>query len=84
MRIDSLVGSILGLGPGIPGSNPSLGKIAVFATPSLVWDPDVKQRKPSDRVTLSMGHGGASRKSPNDVPWETLSQKFSRPVSANP
>jgi len=29
-----------------------------------------------------MGHAGASRKSPNDAPWETLSQKLSRSISA--
>ena len=29
-----------------------------------------------------MGHAGASRKSPNDVLWETLSLRLSRPISA--
>ena len=29
-----------------------------------------------------MGHAGASRKSPNDVPWETLCVRISRPISA--
>jgi len=29
-----------------------------------------------------MGHAGASRKSPNDAPWETLSLRLSRPYSA--
>jgi len=29
-----------------------------------------------------MGHAGASRKSPNDAPWETLSLRLSRPISA--
>ena len=29
-----------------------------------------------------MGHAGASRKSPNDAPWETLSLTLSRPISA--
>jgi len=29
-----------------------------------------------------MGHVGASRKSPYDVPWETLSLRLSRPISA--
>ena len=33
-------------------------------------------------VTFSMGHAGASRKSPNDAPWETLSLRLSRPISA--
>jgi len=36
----------------------------------------------SHRVTFSMGHAGASRKSPNDAPWETLSLRLSRPISA--
>ena len=56
--------------------------IKTFATPSSVWDPDVKQRKSSHRVTFSMGHADASRKSPNDAPWKTLSLRLSRPVSA--
>jgi len=35
------------------------------------------------RVTLfSMGHAGASRKSPNDAPWEKRSLRLSRPISA--
>jgi len=29
-----------------------------------------------------MGRAGANRKSPNDAPWETLSLKLSRPISA--
>ena len=33
-------------------------------------------------VTFSMGHASASRKSPNDAPWETLSLRLSRPISA--
>ena len=45
-----------------------------FTTHSLVSDPGVEQRKPSHRVTVSMEHTGASRKSPNDAPWETLRQ----------
>jgi len=36
----------------------------------------------SHRVTFSMGHAGASRKSPNDAPWEKLSLRLSRPISA--
>jgi len=37
------VDSVLGLGPGVPGSIPSPGKNSVsFATPSSVSDPDVK------------------------------------------
>ena len=31
-----------------------------------------------------MGHAGASRKSPNDAPLETLSLRLSRPISAQP
>jgi len=31
---------------------------------------------------LYMGHAGASRKPPNEVPWETLGQRSSRPLSA--
>ena len=49
---------------------------------SLVSDPDIKQRKPSHRATFSMGYAGASRKSPQDAPWETLSLRLSRPISA--
>jgi len=29
-----------------------------------------------------MGHVGASRETPKDPPWEMLSQKLSRPISA--
>jgi len=29
-----------------------------------------------------MGHEGVSRKSPNDAPWEMLSQGLGRPISA--
>ena len=29
-----------------------------------------------------MGHAGASRKSPNDAPWETLSLRLSREIPA--
>jgi len=35
-------------------------------------------------VTVYMGHTGGSRKSPNDAPWEILSQRLGRPISANP
>jgi len=34
------------------------------------------------RVTYSMGHAGASRKSPNDAPWETLTLRLRRTISA--
>ena len=30
-----------------------------------------------------MGHADASRKSPNDAPWEKLSLRLSRPISAS-
>jgi len=33
-------------------------------------------------IELPMGHAGASRKSPNDAPWETLSLRLRRPISA--
>jgi len=35
-----------------------------------------------NRVTFSMGHAGASRKSPKGAPWEALNRRLSRPVSA--
>ena len=36
----------------------------------------------SHRITLSIGSVGASRKSPTDAPWETLSLRLSRSISA--
>jgi len=36
-------------------------------TPSSASAPNIKQRRPSHRVTFSMGHAGANRKSS----WET-------------
>jgi len=36
------------------------------------------------RVTFSMGHAGANRKSPNGASWEMLSQRCSRPISTSP
>ena len=60
----------------------SVLKISVTASLSVIGqraDPDVKQRRPSHRVTFSMGHAGASRTSPNDAPWEKLSQRFCNP-----
>jgi len=38
--------------------------------------------KPFRRVTFSMGHAGASRKSPKDASWSMLSLRHSRPISA--
>ena len=34
-------------------------------------------------IILSMGHAGASRKSPKDPPWEMLNQKSNSPFSVN-
>ena len=36
---------------------------------------EVKHRSPTYRATFSMGHAGASRKSPNRTPWVTPNQK---------
>ena len=44
---------------------------------------DILWRKPSHRVTYSMVCASASRKSPNDAPWEKLSETLSRPISAS-
>ena len=51
-------------------ANPSWASVAENGSISPQW------------VTFSMGHAGASRKSPNDAPWETLSLRLSRPISA--
>jgi len=48
-------------------------KTLSFASPSSGSDPDVKERQSTHGVTLSMGHRGASTKSPNDTPWPGLS-----------
>ena len=37
-----------------------------------------------NRAMFCMWYAGASRKSPNDAPWEILNQKLSRPISAYP
>jgi len=50
-------------------ANPSWAIVAENGSISPQW------------VTFSMGHAGASRKSPNDAPWETLSLRLSRPIS---
>jgi len=41
-------------------------KLYLYATPSSVSVPDVKQRKSTFGVTFSTGHAGASKKSPKD------------------
>ena len=46
-----------------------------------VSDPDMKQRKPPIELP-SLGHAGASRKSPSDAPWGTSSLRLGRPVFA--
>jgi len=51
-------------------SNPSWASVAENGSISPQW------------VTFSMGHASASRKSPNDAPWETLSLRLRRPISA--
>ena len=50
-------------------ANPSWASVSENGSNSPQW------------VTFSMGHAGASRKSPNDAPWETLSLRLSRPIS---
>ena len=58
--------------PWVSGSLILVGRSARWWIPML-----------NNRVTFSMGHTGASRKSPNDTPWETLNQTISRPISAH-
>jgi len=60
---------------------PVRAKALSFATFLSVSNLNVKLRKPSHRVTLSMGHPDASRKS-IDAPWEMLSLRLSREISA--
>jgi len=48
----------------------------------LSQNPDAKLRRLSHRVTFSMGHAGARVKFPSDAPWETQSERLSRPISA--
>jgi len=61
---------------------PVLARTLSFATTSQISYPRVKQRRPSNRVTFSMGHAGANMKSPNDTAPETLSQGLRRLISA--
>lgn len=44
-------------------------------------DRDVKQSKPTRRVTFSMEHTGVSRKSPNDSPRNAESNRLNKPIS---
>jgi len=62
----------------------ALVQLPTFTTLLLVSASDAKQRRPSHRVTFSMGHARASRKSPHDAPLETLNRRLSRPISGNP
>ena len=80
--LPSLVVRVLRFGPGVPGSIPSPSKSFVPHTLSSVSDPDVKKRKPSHSISFSMGHAGASRKSPHDAPRETLSLRLNRSIFA--
>jgi len=67
-----------------PGSRARFSApIKTFAKPS----PSVantEHGRSTHRVMFSMRHVGASRKSPNDAPRETLSQRLNGPISANP
>jgi len=55
---------------------PVRAEASAFATPSLVSDPNIRQKMPTHKVTFSMRHEGASRNSPRDAPWEIWSQKY--------
>ena len=50
----------------------------ILATPTSVWV--ILALHTGDWVALSLGYTGWRQK----VPWETLSQRLSRPISANP
>jgi len=53
---DDSVDSPLGLEPRIPDSIPSLRETGTYQTPSFVSDSNLKQKRPSHRVTFSKGH----------------------------
>jgi len=72
---------------GLPDSliRPQFGlKLVLCNTLASDSDPNGKQRRLFHRVTFSMEYASASFKSPYDIPWETQSQRLSRPVSAHP
>ena len=80
--VDSLVDSLLGKGPGIPGLMVSSGTNLVLRNTFIRVGSRHLKRRPSHRATFSTWHVGASRKSPNEVPWEMLTQRLNRPISA--
>ena len=63
--MDSVLG--LGLGLFLRGDH-QRAKISSFTTP--------QQRDSPTKFTFSLGHAGASRKSPNDAPYEMLNHKI--------
>jgi len=73
------VDSVLGFGLLVPILIPSSGKKLVFLEHHnwvRIWTL-IKEVPP---IEVSMGHMGASKRSPNEVPWETLSQTFKKPI----
>jgi len=60
-----IVDNVLDFGQEAPHSVPDLGKTLLLQYPCQV-------RKHTH--TVSMGHGGAIRKFPNEAPWKTLSK----------
>ena len=75
-RRDSLVDSA----PSLSGSDSQFGqKLYPLRHPHWFW---FHFSEACHRFTL-VGNVGASRKFPNDAPWELLNQRLSSPVSAN-
>jgi len=73
---DILVNSVLGLQLWVPGLIHRPGNNFVIHSTLLgLWI-----RRSIYGCTFSMEHTGANGKSSNDVPWVTLSQRFSRPL----
>ena len=72
---------VLGLEPGVPRSIPSSGRNLFAFCNTLIRFAFRCQIKESPH-TFSMGHAGANRKSLNDIPWEMLSLRLSRRISA--
>jgi len=78
------VDNLLDFGSGVPaGFDFQFGRKLCFSRhPRQFRIPTLNTGiKPSHKVTFSMGHVGASGKSPNDAPWETLSLRLSSPIS---
>jgi len=72
----SLVHSVLGFGPRVPGSIPN--SVCLLRHPHQFWIPMLNKELPSPWGTRVQAESLA----PNGASWETLSLRLNRPISA--